>query len=59
MQIINPCEHVKSLMHYKLIKIHTDNEACMMNFQRFDNGEILDSNVVKFCPMCGTKIELS
>ncbi len=58
MEIRNPCDHIKEMIHYNTIRVHIDNETCWLKLQRFDDCNILDYNVVKYCPMCGEKIDI-
>ena len=58
MEIRNPCDHIKDMIYYNTIRVHIDNETCWIKLQRFDDGNILDYNVVKYCPMCGKKIDI-
>ena len=58
MEIRDPCDHIKEMILDNTIRVHIDNETCWIKLQRFDDGSILDYNVVKYCPMCGQKIDI-
>lgn len=58
MEIRNPCDHIKEMNHYDTIRVHMDDETCWIKLQRFDDGKILDYNVVKYCLMCGERIDI-